>query len=193
MHSVKLIYSGTQWELEWFGRQPYDADAFITQLTVNGQDYLAGLLKGMAELNPPGALTLMKLMTDGLRVAPMAPTMEFESRMRSVVQYRPKPTVLNHSGTVACGGLAPHDVILSYDDGKITSLRQTNEKYRAGSLFNGHDTATMLFELEIPVGHSLLEALFVECPRLRVGGGAGIDTRPISIQQLLDLKMAKHS
>jgi hypothetical protein len=188
-----LIYSGTQWELEWFGRQPYDADAFITQLTVNGQDYLAGLLKGMAELNPPGALTMMKLLTDGSYIVPMAASLEYEGRMRSPVSYRPKPTHLNYTGTVACGGITEHDVILSYDHGKITNLRQTNEKYRAGSLFNGHDTAKTLFELEIPVGHSLLEVLFVECPRLRVGGGAGIDTRPISIQQLLDLGMAKHS
>lgn len=193
MHSVKLIYSGSQWELEWFGRQPYDADAFVTQLTVNGQDYLAGLLKGMAELNPPGALTMMKLLTDGTYVTPMAETLEFEGRMQAAVQYRPKPTALNADGSVACGGMGETDVILTHHCGTITSLRRADTTYHAGQIVDFRSSSDTLFELEIPVGHSLLEALFVACPRLRVGGGAGIDTRPISLRQLLDLGMAKHS
>lgn len=193
MHSVKLIYNGSEWELEWFGRQPFDADTFANQLVTNGQDYLAALLKGMVERNPPGALAMMKLLTDGLHMPPMAPTMEYEGRMRAIVQYRPRPTDLNSQGTVACGNiLEGRDILLAHNHGRVISIHRGNESYRAGSLFNHLPQSDLLLELVIPPKHSLLQALFVEAPRLRVGGGSGIDTRPVSIQHLLDLRLAKH-
>lgn len=192
MHSVKLIYNGKHWDLEWFGRQPYDADTFGVQLITNGQDYLAGVLKGLAERNPPAALAFMKVITDGKYVTPMAESMEFEGRMRAYVQYRPNPTARTSSGTVACGGFGATDVLLSHNNGRISSLTRCDRTYRAGQIIDYPSQSERLFELEIPVGHSLLKALFVEAPRLRVAGGSGIDTRPVSIQQLLDLGTAKH-
>lgn len=193
MHPVKLIYNGKHWELEWFGRQPYDTDTFGMQLTTNGQDYLAGVLKGLAERNPPAALAFMKVITDGKYVTPMAESLEFEGRMRAYVQYRPTATARDASGTVACGGFGAHDVLLAHHSGRINGISMSNETYRPGQMINYQGPLDRLTELEIPVGHSLLKALFVEAPRLRVAGGSGIDTRPVSIQQLLDLGTAKHS